>query len=196
MSAHENTRTNMFPEDSDTFVFVDIQGFRAECPTFILKEFCLIDGDNVFHHIVNSPFNFTKLSETYKKQARFLTKYHHGIGFDCGDITARQLIKEIFPRLENKIVLVKGLQKVAWLKKLFKNEGQIICKNIEDIISNWEEKKQEQYRVCQYHDSLHRWNSDICAMSIAFKIQENWNSHSVSIHSPVNSVEVKNELVA
>lgn len=108
-----------------------------------------------------------------------MIKYHHGIGFGCGDIPATQLIKEIYPRLENRIILVKGLQKVEWLKKLFEKEGYIICENIENIITKWEE--QEEYKVCQYHNNLHKWYSGICALSIALKIQENWMSHSVAI---------------
>lgn len=190
------TGLNMFSEEeSHSFVFIDIQGFRAYAPTFILKEFCLVDGENIFHHIVKSPFSFHRLDEAHKKQALFLIKHHHGIRFDCGDISVRQLIKDIFPKLENKTILVKGLQKIFWLKELFKKEGDIKCLNIDDVISKWRVKAREEYETCEYHKHLYKWDSDICAHSIALKIQENYISHSVANQSTVDSDEKKNELV-
>lgn len=181
----------MSVEESDETVFIDVQGFRAHKPNFILKEFCLIDGSNIFHHIVESPFAFYHLPQSYKRQALFLMKYHHGIGFDCGNITAKHLMEEIYPRLRNKTVLVKGAPKVEWLKTFFGKLGEITCYNIEDIISKWEVKRDGEYECCKYHQHHYRWNSGICALSNTLKIEENWNSHSVSNQSAVESDEIK-----
>lgn len=177
--------------ENDNIVFIDIQGFRAHMPTFIVKEFCLIEGIDVFHHIVDSPFAFNRLPQTYKRQAHFLTKHHHGVRFDCGDITAKHLLALVFPRILNKTVLVKGLQKVEWLKTFFKKYGEITCYNIEDLISNWKVKRQEEYECCKYHSHIYGWNSGICALSIALKIKENWESHLVLNQSTVESDEIK-----
>lgn len=118
-------------------------------------------------------------------------KYHHGIGFDCGNITAKRLMEEIYPRLKNKTILVKGSSKVQWLKTFFGKLGGITCYNIEDLISKWGVKREKKYECCLYHQGLYRWNSGICALSNTLKIKENWRSHSVSIQSVVEPDEIK-----
>lgn len=177
----------MSVKKSEEPVFIDIQGFRARQPKFILKEFCLNDGTNTFHHIVESPFPYYRLTESYKRQALFLIKHHHGIGFDCGNITAEHLKEDIYPRLKNKTILVKGSSKVEWLNKFFGKLGGITCYNIEDIISKWEVKRDKEYECCEYHQDHYRWNSGICALSNTLKLEENWKSHLVSVQPAVES---------
>lgn len=181
----------MSVQESGKTVFIDIQGFRAHKPKFILKEFCLIDESNVFHYIVDSPFSFNQLPQPYKSEACFLMKYHHGIGFDCGQVTAKHLMEEIYPRLKNKTILVKGSLKIEWLKTFFGKLGGITCYNIEDIISKWSVKRDKKYECCLYHQGLYRWKSAVCALSNALKIEENWRSYSVSIQSVVEPDEIQ-----
>lgn len=185
----------MCAQENANYVFVDIQGFKVNARTFIVKEFCLINGECLFHYIVKSPISFNRLSETYRRQARYLTNHFHGLSFDCGDIAIQQLTEKIFPQLENKIVLVKGLQKVSWLKQIFQGRGEVLCINIESFTSIWEVKSHDEYEICDYHNRKFGWSPCVCAISNAIKLQENWILHLVMSESSTEQDKHQNGLV-
>lgn len=86
------------------FVFVDLQGFRTTNDEFILKEFCLINGGSEFvlHVNVIPPCDFTDLSSKYQRQAKWLTKFFHGIEFDSGFISLKEFIADVLPFVKEK----------------------------------------------------------------------------------------------
>lgn len=155
----------------NNFVFIDIQGFRNR-HRFICKEFCMISDSEKYHAIVKSPYNFEKLPIQYQRNANWLTKYFHGLSFECGNVFLRDVVKEIYPKLSGKKVLVKGGEKVEWLKNMFKGIGQIDCMNIEDLNNNITDENDIEYQICDYHNEKFGWRRMRWAMSSALKLKE------------------------
>lgn len=156
--------------ETNDFVIVDLQGFRTIRNRFIVKEFCLLDGDYKFHALVKSPFSFKQLPSYYQRIANWLTKNFHGLTFDCGDINVNELINSTYPHLEGKKILVKGAQKIQWLQYLFRKCGEIDCVNVEDFGFNTIDITDQYYDVCYYHNNLYGWSDCHCALSNALKL--------------------------
>lgn len=124
-------------QKSEKYVYIDLQGFLTIKGKFIVKEICLLDiDDNMFHEIIKSPNIFEKMPHFYRKQAVWLKNFFHGLSFEDGDISLSQMVDLIYPKLEGKTVIVKGVQKIQWLKRIFKMRGDINCLNIEDLVDN------------------------------------------------------------
>lgn len=161
-------------EESSDLVFVDIQGFRDSKGRFICKEFCLVSGDDVHHAIIKSPFRFAKLPGYYKNQAFYNTRYVHGLTWECGDVHLIDFLQIVYMKIMGKIVVVKGDQKVRWLKYLFRNCGEIECANMED----WGycksiHKSIQVHENCDYHFNITSQNWKLrCAKENALQLQE------------------------
>lgn len=136
MSMSDESDNEIFYNCDEKYVFVDVQGFKSHNSRFICKEFCLIDKDYIFHAIIKSPYKFEMLSSNYRHQAQWLTKNYHGLSFDGGDVQIIEMKQKIFPKVQNKTIVVKGDEKVAWLQHLFRDCGEINCINFEDMNIN------------------------------------------------------------
>lgn len=159
-------------ETPNEFVFIDLQGFKTHGNRFICKEFCLVDGDYLYHAIVKSTYPLEKMSSNYKRQAKWLTECYYRLTFDCGDIHISELKEKIFPEIQNKTVLVKGEEKVKWLKDIFRSHGLIDCINIENLDYDLTLRKPEAHNMCAYHKIEFRWRKDgPCAMRNALMLQ-------------------------
>lgn len=105
----------------ENLVFADVQGFKSHYNRFICKEFCLVSGNDIYHNVIKSPYTFEKLSPYYRKQARWLTKHLHGFRFDSGGIHMIEVLENTYTKLLGKTVVVKGDEKVDWLKYIWAN---------------------------------------------------------------------------
>lgn len=163
------------------FVFVDVQGFKTYRNRFICKEFCLVDGEYKFHAMVKSPYSFHKMPYSYQRQAHWLIEHHHGIKYEDGEVAAMDLKTEIFPKLENKTILVKGNEKVEWLKNMFQHFGEIKCMNVEKFgFDLTVVQRDHPYEMCDYHRKIPKWKQHTCAMSTALFIQDLANKNNFS----------------
>lgn len=159
------------------WVFVDIQGYKVNSNRFMCKEFSLVNDTETFHAIVKSYFPYKKLLGHYKRQINWLTNHFHGLKYECGDMHIDELTKIVYPKLANKIVIVKGTEKVKWMQYLFRKHGDIICKNIEDF--NYDmSQPDENYALCEYHNALYGWHKCQCAMANALKLQDMSNMNA------------------
>lgn len=133
-------------DESNDYVFIDVQGFKTTGNIFIVKEFCLLYGDYKFHANVQSPYGFNVLTDRYRREANWLTDYFHGLLFDSGDITLTDLVektlKDVYRIVEDKeesrnvaVVVVKGIEKCKWVREMYKRfcGVDINCVNIEDL---------------------------------------------------------------
>lgn len=101
------------------FAIIDFQGFKDESTNrFIVKEFCLLTENIKFLDFMKSPFAFELLNENSQKTAKWLTKNYHGIKWDDGYISVSKLRETISPILKNKIIYVKGEEKIQWLRDI------------------------------------------------------------------------------
>lgn len=154
-------------------VYVDVQGFKTSRNRFMCKEFCLVDGDFIYHALVKSPFPFKKMVKYYQKQANWLTDNHHKIRYYDGDIHIHDMRKDVLPRLQNKTIIVKGSEKVSWVQQIFENYDGINCMNIEDF-ADFEpfERNSQSFDLCYYHSYVFTSAGGPCAKSTALMIQD------------------------
>lgn len=181
MHAHQEDTTMEWSDCEQTkmafehWVYVDLQGFKVNKNRFMCKEFCLLDGNEKFHAIVKSWFPHNKLLYHYKRQIEWLSKYFHGLTYDCGDMDIDQLTEIVYPKLVGKTVIVKGSDKINWLKYIFRNYGDISCRNIEDLDYDIDETEQNK---CEYHNEQYPCWKYRCAMSNALKLQDTANKNA------------------
>lgn len=160
------------------FVFVDLQGFKMMQNRFMCKEFCLIDGEKVFHTFVRSPFSIKELSFKYRHQAKWLTRFHHKIPWDYGIINLAQLKRTVYPMLQNKLILVNGIESALWLKYIFRDHGPLNVQSIAYLKSKFSYLKTDE--VCRFHSAIADWSRfGPCAMRVALDLKILY-THSVT----------------
>lgn len=163
-------------EKNVNFVYMDLQGFRSSGDYFILKELCLLAQDYVFHDFIKSPFEYKNLSSYFKRQADWLTYNFHGLRFDDDGLFLKQIVDSLFPLIEGKVVIVKGMQKIDWIQNIFKKRGHIECLNIEEVSDDSSFKRtlaeENEYIPCSHHRHLRSHKTCHCARAAAEKIRE------------------------
>lgn len=160
----------MFQNSYENYVFVDVQGFKTHNNRFICKEFCLIDGNDIFHALIKSPYKFERLSSLYRRQAQWLTRNYHGLSFDSGDMHIIEMKQKVFPKVCNKTILVKGDEKVNWLHYMFRDCGEINCANVGDLSLDYNFKFNSN-DVCENHRKSSSQKQYVCAKSNALMLQ-------------------------
>lgn len=163
--------------DFNKFAFIDLQGFRTKSCykhnyiRFICKEFCMIHGDIKFHAIVKSPYSFNKVPSYYRGQILWLARNYHGLTYNCGDTPIHEVVKNTYEQIKDKIVLVKGSEKILWLQYIYRRCGPINCKNIEDMDFDMSLGGGcvENEDMCEYHKASH---VHVCALSNAMRIRD------------------------
>lgn len=176
---------------NEQYVYIDVQGFKMSRNRFMCKEFCLVDGEFKYHSFYKSPFSMNKLSKFYQRQANWLTKHYHRIMYNYGDANIIELKQNLISKVQNRIVLVKGVGKTEWLKYIFRDCVEIQCYNIEDLNFDLNVMK-KNYNVCQYHRQYFSENGP-CAMTNAFMIQDLCNKHSKSLDDNVRLLYLVNK---
>lgn len=126
-------------------IIVDVQGFKGEGNTFILKEFALSFSQNeTINFIIKPPFDFTNLPIRYQKQARWLIKYHHHHQWDQGWTTYEELQPFLQKHLKQYTICVKGEEKRKWVQEMFP-ENHIV--NLEDYGCESFQRLREKYNI-------------------------------------------------
>lgn len=131
----------------DRIAFVDLQGFLVNKKQFVLKEigffidfapgpegdYNVVDTVPRYHYIFRPPFHWKYLSDSTKKNAIWLSAFHHGFYWTKEGGTPYEDVQECLAPLMEKglIVYVKGEQKIKWLRELI-GDCSIDCRNIED----------------------------------------------------------------
>lgn len=155
------------------FVFVDVQGFEASHKRFICKEFCLVDGTDIFHEIIQSPFPMTRLSTHLREQAKWITQNLHGLRYEDGDMHINELTENMFPKLLNKKILVKSHEKIKWLEYMFRFCNQISCFNFEDMNIQYNCRENYSYdSICKSHQWIREGSLPACARYNALLLQD------------------------
>lgn len=154
-------------------VFVDLQGFRGINNQFIIKEFSLLDIDYEFYNIVKSPYSMEKLPPHLQNQAKWLTRYYHGISFNSGELFLNEVIREVLPHIQNKVIIVKGEEKVSWVKSIFRRSYAV--ENVENF--GWHSHRiQTTIEKCQNHTCIRIQNDSChCARVSVENLKENWH---------------------
>lgn len=102
--------------------FVDIQGFRGNDNSFIIKEIAFYKSGVLFTYLFAPPYNYTLLEKKFRKQAVWLFLNHHNLRWNEGYISYSSVKDIIYKELiikntNNTIIYVKGDEKVKWLQE-------------------------------------------------------------------------------
>lgn len=164
----------------------DLQGFQVfEENSFVLKELCfsILNNNNngsknnqskYYHYIFAPPYEWHHLDKKSRASALWLRTFHHGFFWNQGEIPYCVRMDYIKPLLqENLIILVKGQQKVEWLKSVFRSSLDV--RNIEDIYvngSNFRLGDEANELSNAQHCRMHRAVKHCAKQNV--KIIENW----------------------
>lgn len=153
-------------------VFVDIQGFPFNNNSFSVKEICIITKN--YYDFVKPPVPFCELTEKQRELADWLEKNYHGLNWNAGYINLQELRNTVSSIISGKILLVKGREKVKWMKDIL-NDQNIICINMEDINCDLKlSAPQVESPSCSKHEHhLH------CARNNAAMLKRWFYTHSV-----------------
>lgn len=103
-----------------TYVIVDLQGFKDYKNNFIVKEFAIATNDYTQMFLVKPPYAYSLLSNEERKTVNWIEK-NRGYLWREGFIDIREFKKNIHPFLEDKTVFVKGKEKIKWVTELCKS---------------------------------------------------------------------------
>lgn len=106
-------------------ILLDVQGFKDLNNNFVVKELALATRDYTQTFLVKPPYLFRYLTSNEQKQVKWLER-NRGIYWNEGYIDYKEFHRLIVPYLQNKTIIVKGLEKVQWVKDLCVN-----CKVLE-----------------------------------------------------------------
>lgn len=141
------------------YAFIDLQGFKDNFNRFIIKEFAIITKNLKFHDIIKSPKNVT-LDIEHRKQAKWLTEEYHGIDWESGYISLKELRNTLQPILHGKVIYVKGREKTKWIQDILEiNNNTNTINDLETIgcklnINKMDSNIQDKFRACKKHTNL------------------------------------------
>lgn len=143
-------------------LILDLQCFRLEKNTFVVKELAGYDGQKIFHVVFKPPFPFDMLSLDLQKQAKWLTNNHHFMEWCAGSIPLHlfdKILQDITVSADR--VYVKGKEKADYIRKL-----------ISTPVIEFEEQPalEKSQPKCFYHTNNHC----MCALSNVFYLYDNF----------------------
>lgn len=104
---------------SDTLI-LDVQGFKDLYNNFIIKELAFATQNYTQSFLIKPPYLFRHLTSEEKIQVKWIEK-NRGIYWSEGHIDYREFHRMIVPYLKDKNIIVKGSEKVKWVKDLCMN---------------------------------------------------------------------------
>lgn len=157
-----------------TSYILDFQGFKDENNKFILKEVAVMDIKNLklLHWFVRQPYPLSKLSPAAQRQARFNSRFYHGIPFNYGNAPFYYIKKKLIKVLSHNTVYVKGSEKKDFLQEMFKEA------KFEDL-TNFPSLKLLRSRFNNYNCSFHSSNQMCPFFSCA--LNNVYNIHSYTL---------------
>lgn len=153
------------------YVIIDIQGFKGNNNEFIVKELAiLIDEYICYNFIIKEPYDFFKLMPHMQRQAKWLTKNHHGLHWANGTSTLSNVRKFLEENLyeQHTIFIVKGVEKKQWIAKYIlngKNAYHVL--NVEDFgCASFKNlyKQCHDLKPCNHHQQNNYLRNKVCAL--------------------------------
>lgn len=161
--------------------FLDLQGFKSENNSFIVKEICLLSKNQEasFLFIIKPPFPYKNLSFQCKKQTEWLSKNYHGLHWKDGFISyenAKEALLLNLPKL-NVNIFVNGEEKKKWASQVLGENEEINYYNIAELGYN-NNFITNNIENCKYHQK-----EFVCTYKNVIKMKK-WfalNYHSINI---------------
>lgn len=152
---------------------VDLQGFKTDYNEFIVKELAILCENQTLVLLIKPPYPFYELSKTEKMQVQWIERnrkiyWHEGF---TPFLNFKQYVADY---LKDKIIYVKGFEKVVWLKNIVQ-DGNII--NLDDSPSL--RKLYENYSMskdifsCVYHTHICALKNVMCLKKWMYEVNNN-----------------------
>lgn len=144
--------------------YVDLQFFKIS-NLYIVKEFATLRDDcRLSHYIFESPKDYTLLPRSQQLQVEWIQNNHHSIPWTAGNIPYERASRVIIEDLQDsRIIFVKGIDKVRFLKSL-----NITAVNIENLGIRFKIRNIARGISCLNHKNN---NNNLCALNIIFTIK-------------------------
>lgn len=150
--------------NSDTII-ADVQGFKDMKNNFIIKELSIATRNHTQTFIVKPPYTYKNLTDEEKKQVRWLEK-NRGLKWSEGFIDYREFKRIVVPYLSGKRILVKGLEKILWIRELCQDceiieLGEKGCPNFLKLYNDY---RVEDNKIlnCEYHRKMCALKNVLC----------------------------------
>lgn len=172
----------MSQRENICIAIADLQGFIIDGKDFVLKELCFsilnknhINEKAEYHHYIFAPpFEWQQLTKQCHKNAIWLRTFHHGFFWKQGQISYNDRTDYIKPLLrDNLIIVVKGCQKIKWLKEFCSN-FKIDVRDFDDVFTDAKfALSVEAFKLSNVHHCRMHHIVKHCAKQNV-KIIENW----------------------
>lgn len=96
-------------------VIVDIQGFKIDENTFIVKEIAIASHDQLQVLLIKPPFPFYNLSKPQRRCVSWIER-NRKIMWNEGILPYTNYKAIIGDFLKDKVIFCKGLEKIQWIK--------------------------------------------------------------------------------
>lgn len=139
--------------NSNTYI-IDVQGFKDKENNFILKELALAADNFTQVYLIKPPFPYSKLTDKDRRQVRWVGK-NYGITWSEGMIGYTEFKSIVQFYFKNKAILVKGSEKVKWVKELCSDcdvtdIGEMGCPNFEELYKMVTDDGKQNYYCIQH----------------------------------------------
>lgn len=148
-------------------VCIGLEGFHRTSGDFICKEFCLVDCDSnyVYHKTIKTTNSiYEDFSESELAVAEFEIENYHGLSFHCGDIELSELLKQVYPLISDKKVIVFAPLHIEWMNSKFDKCEPINCEFFD--LCYRRPIYPSRFGVCHYHQPTGGY-ADTCAHRVA-----------------------------
>lgn len=135
-------------------LIVDVQGFKDISNNFIVSEFALATEEYTQTFLVKPPYPFSNLMPVEKKHVLWI-EHNRGTRWNEGFIDYREFKRIMLRFLENKKILVKGMEKIKWIKDISNNcyvidVSDSDCPNFNELRNKYG-GKDETLLNCMFH---------------------------------------------
>lgn len=112
-------------------IIVDLQGFKNHKNKFLVKELCIATQEHTHIFLIKPPYPFGTLTVEEKRNVRWLEN-NRGYRWSEGYVDYREFRRIIKPYFKDRKIVVKGEEKVKWIKELCDHDNivNISCKEI------------------------------------------------------------------
>lgn len=181
----------------EEYAFVDVQGFKSNLNKFVVKEIAIKTRNTTFHDVVKSmPTTFSDLDAAHKKQVKWLTYNFHGLKWDWGFITLKELRLRIQPVLSGKTIYVKGENKIKWLEQILGFKW-VICKIVDvesfncalslDVNKNC--THHNKFQVCDQHTAMKNKMKCHCALKNVLILEDWFKQNLNAVKSEIQNTQ-------
>lgn len=119
-------------------IIIDLQGFKLDDNTFIVKEIAIFKNNAVQVFIFKPPYHWRYLSQESKRRVRWIEK-NRGYLWKEGYIPYHLINQHTQPFIAGCKVYVKGVEKIKWLKEICHYDSTNLeeqgCSKLSDLSS-------------------------------------------------------------